>query len=567
MRRRMCGVLCCVLVSLISVTKVCAAAQEPVTLRYKGEENVTYLVERTLKKVKKHKKGETQTLRERAVISYGQRAVEKEDKFLLTPKVFLLSVEGNMEKLKRYHTMKEHAVPAFEPWDVRYATGALPKKGNAHITNGKYRGWILAEMFEPFPILPKHPVQQGSQWGVNTLMALNRETYVFPVQIVHRLQSYEEVKGKNCARIDYTVSGRLETAKHQEMLESRVAKQTKPAFTLKGEGTAFFDPVAGIILKKDQTIEWTKRWTDTLDPSLARKYPHWEVDVDEVNSSHIKVELISAEEASRLIEASPLAKKMPEGRAKPEVAEAREVPVTKWRYYVKRAVVQRDRVAKREKTWVDYALVEYRAGKPKVTYVDEEKRPIEPARHFGPALQPLAGEKLSLTGQLPTFGGPGSGLGWPVRTVAYSFDILPMMPATELTPEMMWESTIDMAFDGLPQAKFAAAVKHVSKGYEERRARRCLKIEYTITGQFKSAEHPERFTAEELSEHRVEYSLSGEGVAYFDPEAGILVEKEQSVSFTSLYQRLRNLADEKVGWVPQSKKEESVKITLSLEPG
>jgi len=332
-----------------------------------------------------------------------------------------------------------------------------------------------------------------------------------------------------------------------------------PKFSLQGEGTAHFDPEAGIIVRKEQRFTWTKTWTGKLDPELVRRNPNWDVDVDEVTTCSITVGLISDEEASRLI-------KQAEVSESKRVTPQKEAPLTpKWIYYVERSAVHKDKLRKEERILVDHVLVKYGAGKPQVVYVDEQKRPLERQHSAGQRFQPFPVDKLPRAGRLPTFGGPGSGMGWPVGIVANCFDILPMIPESGLSADEGWEREIEMCFNAAPRTNVMATIKHNTRGYEEIRGRRCLKIDYTVSGAFKAADHPELFSAEELKEREVEYVLSGNGTAYIDAQTGILVDKEQTLTWSSLYRRLRKLDDRRLGWVSEVDKEESVKVSVSLQ--
>ena len=123
-------------------------------------------------------------------------------------------------------------------------------------------------MFDVFPILPQEPVKEGDKWEVTILMALNSPTHVFPGLMLNRLQRFEDINGTTCAVIDCTLSGSLETAKHPGMLVDEIRKKVRPKYSLQGEGTAHFDPVAGIVLRQEQEVQWTKRWTGKLDPAV-----------------------------------------------------------------------------------------------------------------------------------------------------------------------------------------------------------------------------------------------------------------------------------------------------------
>jgi hypothetical protein len=113
---------------------------------------------------------------------------------------------------------------------------------------------------------------------------------------------------------------------------------------------------------------------------------------------------------------------------------------------------------------------------------------------------------------------------------------------------------------------FPAEISHEVIGYERKLSRRCSVMKYTIGGEFKSVEHPELLKERERGNLRGEYHLKGNGTAYFDPAEGIIVEKEQTISWTRFGEKLSRLEDDKVGWVPTVDDEKTVTIKVSLQP-
>jgi len=497
------------------------AQEETFTLQYRGPEKVSYFVERTFKWVRNRDEENAEIRHQRAIIKYGKSTILDTGVIRLTPQVHLLSEDGKWDKLRA----------ALKPLKIRFPTGMW--------TDGwRWQVQVMARDHDMFPVFPDKGVKVGESWEIEGRFTFGRG-YNVTAKIVHRLEGVEKMGPRRCAKIKYSFSATCDIAEHPELAIDEISRQIKPVYTLKGEGTAYFDLEMGFVVRQDHRVDQTHRWTGKLK---AKEIPsHWRKQTDDIRSSRISVNLISEEEAARLI------KEAEEHRGEPPKPEPAQEPPPQWRYYLERTIVRRDRIQETEKTWLDRAFMGYGPAKPRVTYVDESRTPMEEPRNVGPPIQPIKAEKLSLRDKLPEFGGPGSGLSWPVNIIAYSFDILPMMPEDELTPKKRWVTKIQMSFEGIPEATFTAAVNHSSNDYEQRKGRRCLKIEYTVSGEYRSADHPDRFSAEQLKEHRVEFSLSGEGVAYYDPEEGILVEKEQTVTWRSVYERLRRVKDGKLG--------------------
>ena len=519
----------------------CAAAEGRVELRYKGPENVSYLVERTFKWIKNRDQANSETRHQRAIIKYGESTMLDTGMIHLTPEVYLLSEEGTSDKLRA----------EFRPLQIRFRTGIWTDGWRSQIQ-------VMARDYDMFPVFPESSVEVGDSWEVGAEFSFPCVECRVPGRIRHTLEGIQLIKGKACLEIKYAFSASLDTREHPEISLPDTMKQTGPVYSVTGEGTAYFDPGKGIMMRQEHYVEWTHRWTGKLKAKLLAESPHWRKHVDDMRSSRILVNLISEEEATRLL------KQAEEARTEAAKPKPDEKAVPQWEYYVQREIVQRDRLRNRQKSCVDHALVRYGDAKPSVTYVDEYKKPMDKSENVGRPFQPLPEERLSLTGKLPDFVGLSPYNEWPVSIIAQSFDILPMMPEDKLILPKGWISEIQMSFGG-PEARFTATVDHSANGYEQRNGRRCLRIEYRVRGEFKSADHPERFDAQVLREHRAEYTLSGKGVAYFEPEEGILVGKQQTITWTTSYERLRRLEDGELAWICETDEEDSVNITVSLE--
>ena len=301
------------------------AAEDEIVLSYKPEENLNYLADRTFTRLKRHKGNETRTLRERAVIRYGKPEPLKGGEIRSTPEMTLLSIEGDMERRGIYR------LETLAPLARKYPTGRLTRFVDSDSARG--RPWDVLRVFRTFGVFPvflETPLALGQEWRSEMDMRYSGGLkYLSPVTIRHQLVRIEMIEGRRCALIKYTFSGALQTAKHPEMLETKMAEQTKPEYTLVGHGTVYFDVDRGMIVSKEQRVEWTKAWAGKLAPSLVRQHSNWEVAVDQVTSSSITTRLISDDEASRLI------KEAEEAKAK-TAAEPEQPPAPKWTYYVNR---------------------------------------------------------------------------------------------------------------------------------------------------------------------------------------------------------------------------------------
>jgi len=545
-----------------------ADAENALLLGCKPKENVTYLVELTLRRVNRHKDMEPERLHERAVIRYGEAQAEGEGESRVRPEMIILTLESNM---KRPHYWGLRTMP---PLAKKYPSGRPTRfvDGNASPGRPWHIDWIY-RTFDFFPMFPNTPVTPGGKWQTRMDMAfLGSSRYISPVRTEYRLTGLERIEERSCAVIQYTFWGVFKAAKHPEMLQTEFARQRMPEYTLSGKGTVYFDTEAGIIFTKEQQSELTIKRTRKADPEFAKQYPQWAGQAEIVSRYQLSARLICEDEASRLI------KEAEEARAKaPKPLEELPEVGPSWKYLVERTITRRELGYKSEKSYVDRAYVHYGAGAkqaggqigtaPQVVYVDTQgKRLAKPVVH-GPAFTPFDQKKLSLTAELPEFGGPGSGLPLPLAVIATCFDILPTQPHVPLKQGATWSSTIDTFF-GYPHAetfRFPATIKCHIERYEKRKARDCAKITYTITGEFKSSEHPERFTEEDLREWRYHLALEGEGVAYFDPEAGVIVEKEQTISWTTSAEKLRLTEDGNEHWVPNVDERTSVTICVSLQ--
>ena len=247
-----------------------------------------------------------------------------------------------------------------------------------------------------------------------------------------------------------------------------------------------------------------------------------------------------------------------------------------WKYLVQRTITKKDNINGKKEVHTDRAFVYYGAGAkevggqietvPQVVYVDEKLDRIPTATYYGQAILPRRGaEKFELWSSLPEDIGSDPTSSVPVSIVANNFPLLPLKPKRKLSEGFHWNSTIYMCF-AVSKLWFPATINHRVTGYAQTMGRRCAIIDYTVFGEFKSADHPERFTEQKRQKLRAKYNIKGQGTAYFDPVEEIIVEKEQTIYWTSFGEKLSRLEDGSVDWVPTVDEERVVTIKVSLQP-
>ena len=551
------SMLAFLVIAFTEIPCVLAVAEEFVELKYKPEENLSYLVERKLTLLKKHMDDEISNLDEEAVVTFSKASKAKNGDTLIPSSLTLLNVSGTMKK------NQINRLQVLPPGRKKYPTGRLTKFAEGNRENG--RPWdvhLIFRTFEAFPIFPQRPVKNNDVWDVQMDMRFcGRPNFNSKVTISHRLANFKIIDGKKLALIKYKFSGVLETANHPEIIKKdRILEKIKPKYTLNGVGKILFDPIAGIVVNKEQEVKWSNRWTGSLDPSLLENFPEWEINVDQVFTCSIKAKLISKDKAQNLVaQAKNRKSNLSDNNEKENLT-------PKWTYYLKRTTIKGDKIKKTNKKLIDYALITYGLKQPEVVYVDDKKMQLKSSRKVkGRAIQPLQSEKLSLLSNLPNFGGTNSKTGWPVALVVDFFDILPMKPEGEMAEEHEWEVKIPISFSGQSKMEFIATVKHMTKGFHQIQGKKSLKIDYSISGAFNSSEHPELFPNKELSENKLIYSIFGEGTVHFDIENDIVLTKEQSLSWTSKYEILKDFGNSDIRWVPEFDNEEKIILSVSLQ--
>jgi len=550
---------------LIPVTAAKFAEKDENTfwLRYKPTRNLYYYVERTFSHIENNDKENTERIHQRAIIKYGKFSVLSTGVIRFTPEAHLLSKEGK----------GDHIQSDILPVETRFPTGMWTD-------DWRWKVAIMARDHDMFPVFPEKSVKVGDSWQIDGRFSYPGLKGRIDRKIKHTLETIEAVNGANCAKIKYSLSYNFDTGKHPETWAAgEFTKFTKPVYTAKVEGTAYFDIEKGVVVKQEHHAENIYRWSGKFDEEFAKRYPNLPESGERVTLSKITAELVSKEQASRLIEAAEAARAKAEAaRAKAEAAKPVE-PVEetgpRWKYFVERKSTERDNLVKknRERIRVSRAFAHFGAGAkyaggqietvPNVVYVDENKEPLP--EHRGPAIVPSDSQKYTLISKWPEDVGFDPDIPMPVLLFFEVF-FLPMGPEEELKKGLTWNRTLNVYYGETDEFTFPVEIKHRMTGYKQKKGRKCAVIKYTIAGKFKAADHPERFTQEQLRHERGELGLKGRGTAYFDEAEGIIVEKSQATSFTVYGGRLVSPRPGEVVWTPIRDQKHSVEIRVSLLP-
>lgn len=521
-------------------------AVESTTLQYQPEKNLHYIVDRTLTLLERHKNNETKTLKERAVLSFGKPRVVMSDRISVDPRLTLISIAGDMN---RHDVARLHYL---EPVARKFPTGELTKFADGDSAPG--RPWdvhLLFRTFEPFPIFPQSPVTVQEPWIVKMDMRFYGQSgFVTPVRVEHVLTGHQTVSGRRCARIEYTFSGSLDTANSPEMLAGKpVQILTKPKYGITGQGVVDFDPEAGIVVKKEQSVKWTRKWSGRLDDDMIRKHSGWANDVDEVTECSIVASLLAEDDALRLIAESGSSK------PPPVTSNAIQPPIPTWTYSVERVVKDIGGTQVPKRSSQDLAKVTYYKDEgPQVVYVDNRGLALPVQAASGVNFQPMHAHKISLLTNVPPF---GSATGWPVEIIANAFDILPIHPDNSLKRDMKWTNQMAITFGGSPRVETIATIEHFSApGLETKQGRQCLRIDYTIEGSCGVDE----------KEYKADHTLSGSGSAHVAVDEAVLVTKTQQLVWTSSVQVFDGEKDEDAGWGRKYTDQHAVELRVSLPP-
>jgi hypothetical protein len=111
---------------------------------------------------------------------------------------------------------------------------------------------------------------------------------VFPTNIEHNVRGFEIKMGRNCALIDYTITGVLQGTEND----------SRGKYTLQGKGVAFYDLADEIIVEKEQTISWS-RLAETI-AKLDNGQVGWKSTVDDIETTNIKISLVTEQDSSNI---------------------------------------------------------------------------------------------------------------------------------------------------------------------------------------------------------------------------------------------------------------------------
>lgn len=543
------------LVSFFCNTLHSEAKNETIMLRYKPHENTNYLVERTFSRTENNDNENAERIHQRAIIKYGKSSVLRTGVIRFTPEVHLLSEEGK----------GDHIQSEFWPVKTRFPTGMWTD-------DWRWKVMIKARDHDMFPVFPEKAVKVGDSWQIDGRFSYPGLKGRIDKKIKHTLEAIEAVNGANCAKIKYSLSYNFDTGKHLETGAGEFTKFTKPVYTAKVEGNAYFDIEKGLVVKQEHHAEIIYRWSGKFDEEFAKRYPNLPESGEWVSLSKITAELVSKEQASRLIEVAEAARAKAEAAA--EAAKAVEETGPKWKYFVERKSTERDSLGRknRDNVRVSRAFVHFGAGAkyaggqietvPNVVYVDENKEPLPERR--GPTIVPFDPQKYSLISKLPEDAGSDPDIPIPVSGFFEVF-FLPIGTEEELKEGLKWNRILHVYYGETDELTFPVEIEHRMTGYEQKKGRKCAVIKYTIAGEFKSADHPELLTeVEKQSSARSELALTGSGTAYFDEAEGIIVEKSQAASFTVSGGRNESPRPGKVVWTPIRDQKHSVEARVSL---
>ncbi|MHC4389664.1 MAG: hypothetical protein ACYSX1_13805 [Planctomycetota bacterium] len=173
-----------------------------------------------------------------------------------------------------------------------------------------------------------------------------------------------------------------------------------------------------------------------------------------------------------------------------------------WKYLVERTTTEWDELAKKKGLHIDRAFVYYGAGAqqaggqlrgvPQVVYIHGDRSVRAKPSYFESPFVPRSLEKLTLSGKFPDNQGLERDFPLPAAGLPKAFDVFPLKPEAELREKSRWNFTWYLMIDDYkPEAMFPATISHEVVGYKKKLGRRCAVIEYRITGEFKSVDHPE----------------------------------------------------------------------------
>jgi len=546
------------LIEMLSVAeKLSAKGKGTFWLRYKPEEKRYYYVERSFRYVESDDEENAEMIREYAIIKHGRSYASQTGVMRFNPEVRLLSEEGK----------DDHIQHEFWPVKTRLPTGECKD-------SWRWGTQVILRDYDMFPVFPTKAVKVGDSWEMNhriRFTTVEGESRGANGAITHAFEAIEPVEGVECAKIDYRFSVPFEMIERSDDTETCL----EYAKNLEGTGTTYFDPERGVVVRQDfncrVTADW--RWTGEPDNEYVRTHPNWDQSHQNVFSSRITSESITEEEASRLIKVAETA------RAKLEAAKSVQPVEEKGprrKYFLESATIQRNNLLKKnkEKVFTDRAFIHFGSGAkqaggqiesvPNVVYVNDKKERLPEARHPGPAITPIASDKLTLVTKLPENVGsaPESPL---ALQLFFSPFLFPIGIEAEMKKGLSWSPTIYTSYPIGTGFTFPVQIKCRVAGHKVTRGRRCAIIKYSLFYEFKTADHPELFTQDELRRERGKYVLKGDGTAYFDPVEKIIVEQRQTVSFSRRWEGYEDHGSGKAMWSLACDEETLVKVQISLE--
>ena len=236
-----------------------------------------------------------------------------------------------------------------------------------------------------------------------------------------------------------------------------------------------------------------------------------------------------------------------------------------WKYLIERKITLQDNDFKKTEVHIDRAFIYYgkwaeKAGGqvkdvPQVVYIDSNDEPLNQARYFLEPIRPVDPNKFGLAQNI--FENIGSKSDLPARSylIPRDFSSFPFKPKDALREGLNWSRTIYVFYGEIfaPELVFPANINHKVRGYEIKNGRNCAVIDYTISGVY------------EFQSGFGKYAIEGSGTAYYDSAEEIIVEKEQTISWTIFAAMLDILNDGTTKKRIQQDNVESVSIKISLQ--
>ena len=522
-------------------------SSEEYLLRYSIYEDVSYYIERTTSWAKGGDANENLTCLQKALIIYGEKTGRRKN--IMTPKQHLLEVTG-----KSYAGLESN-----RPIDVRNSEGRW---------NDGWR-WAIRSMVrdhDMFPLFPEEPVSVGDSWSIEGTLIMPCNEGRAPGKINHKLEAAEVIDGVTCLKISYSISISFASAEHPETMIDDRMKQSKPEYEGSVEGIAWFDPNRGIIIKQEHNGRYSEKWTGELDKRLVRVSDNRRF-VDDVFTNHATSRLISNSEATELLKKANQQKqiKVDQETAREKQQVELELMGPNWKYQVEKTIKNEDKILKKEDTKIDRAIVHFGAAAkqaggqiknvPQVVYIDEQGTPLAEPKHYGSTIIPVTEDKFNLILNLPNNYGNEPNLAGPAETLIQSIQILPFMPQEQIKNGISWKRTIYLRL-GMSESVFPAEIQHKVTGYKTIKGKECAVIEYTIEGEYEATDETGRLKGQ--------FSIEGNGTAYYDPNEEIIVDKEQSISWNRFGQRLTRTSNGDIGWETTVDDKKTVTITAEL---